>query len=516
MFFAGCSPVPLDQVEDEYIRLTFSTKEIVHTRSDPHTNGTSAETRLSTLQVWVFNSGNEQHPVGYCGVGSASSSLVADAYGNVSLIISIAQDRLSPEKRLDFYIAANASSSGIELNPETTRQTLEQLTFSSFSPDDYVRTVPSGGLPMSRVVKSVDAGNYLSRESNPASSIEIPLVRSVSKILFILAQPEGLTGATIQQIVLHGNTIAQSPYYFPPAVYYSSPLPEPEGAHIRSADGYHSSEIILYPDDIRLNTLAEPEQYVIGPEENLQDYINRLSSSGMQASGLAYLKESDRSFSGIIYYTTSATGSQLQEAPFRLDAGKFIRNREWIIYAFFSKDRLYVHPTVADWNDAGDFAFDWRYTNLLTNMTGMADTRILESEGEEYIMAAYGKTYAGLPYSPKLQLEASCTGDATAKMILRLDNPDFGLIEDLGGILSPIKDMIEISLSPTPVSVTFYVSPKRLFDLAGSNPENPVAKLRLFLTSGHLASIRLPFNALSLPGDTDYIRYHYVTPDQFQ
>ena len=516
IFFSGCSDVHPEQRETQYILLTFTTREIVQTRSNPYTGGTAEESRFSTIQVWAFNSGQEQQPIGYKAVGTAVEPLLTDAYGNVSIIIPLAKERLSASKKLDLYIAANASEAGVVIPEETSRETLEQATVQGFSPERQVHAVPPGGLPMSRVVKSVDVGRYLSAASNPAAWIEIPLVRAVSKLLFVIAQPEGLTGASIHRIVLEGNSIAQAPYLFPPAVSYSNPLPEVNTAHIKSDAGYHNFAITYDSSEIMLNSHSAPEQYVLGVNEDLQDYVNRLSASGMTASGLIYLKESDQPLSGTIYYTTAATGTQILETSFRLDAGKFIRNREWIIYAYFTKDRLYVHPIVADWNEAGNFSFDWHYTNLLTNLTGAENTRILESGGQEYVMAAYGKSYSGLPYSPKLQLEASCSGDATAKMVLNLDNPDFGFIIDDGGVLSPVMDLIEIDLSPDPVNVIFYVTPKRLFDLAGSNPENPVARLRLFLTSGHLASIRLPFNTIPLPGDTDYILYHYVTPDKFR
>ena len=131
-------------------------------------------------------------------------------------------------------------------------------------------------------------------------------------------------------------------------------------------------------------------------------------------------------------------------------------------------------------------------------------------------MCAWGRGTDGLPYSPKLQIERNSSIPVNASMLLLLDNPDFGFVEEDEGVLSAIKDYIDMSLSTTPETTVFYVVPKFPFDLAGPNPANPEVQLKLILTSAGLASIRLPFNVVSLPGDTEAIRYHYVTPDQFR
>lgn len=512
----GCTRMAGPAQTQEYIRLSFTTRELFLTRAaDTHTLGIPAEMQLHSLQVWAFNSGTDPLPLGYAAVAGDELASITDAYGNASLIIPVQRERLAASQRMDFYVAANASGAGVTLDAGTSRSVLEQTVIGSFRTDPPARAVPADGLPISRVVKSVDAERYLSTASNPAVGIGIPLIRAVSKLHFYLARPQDLDGAIIQRIVLDGNTIPLHSYLFPPAAEYANLLPEPGDIRLPGSS-YDPSGIVLEAAELHLSAVTDPEWFVPGTDENLQDYVERLSAGGLQDCGLHYLHETDRALTGTIYYTTAATGTAWQQSSFRLDAGRFARGREWIVYAYFDKDRLLVHPVVADWAEGGSFSFDWHYTSTLINQTGTENTRILTQDGQDYVMSAYGNGPSGLPYAPKLMLEAACTGEVGARMLLQLDNPDFCLIEDDGGVLSEPRAFINIELSPTLKTITFYVVPRQLFDLAGSNPENPVTKLNLLLISDFLSSIHIPFNAASLPGDADHIRFHYVTPDQFR
>lgn len=514
--FTGCIYDDTSACGDSkrYIRMDFSVRDLRPTKADPHTAALPDESRLHSLQIWVFNSGPETESIGYKELLSPDLDRYVDAYGNLSLIITIEEDLLSSSRKLDFYIAANAASAGLDLPSESNRAELEQASFRFFSPDDPQGSVPSGGLPISRIVTDVDADKYLSTNSNPSEILEIPLIRAVSKLHFFFAQPQGLTGASVRRVVLDGDAVPFEEFFFPDAVVYSDPVPEPAEARLRDSEGYHTSGLEYFPSDGDIYYLADPAELAYVEGEDMQGYLNRLASAPVGDFGLTYLKETDQALSGTIYYSTAATGSEIRSVSFSLDPQKFVRNHEWIIYAYFTKDRLFVHPIVADWTDGGIFEFDWGYSTSLINQTG-EDTRILYQDGRSYLMTAYGNDHSGLPYAPKLQLDAWCRPTTRAKMSLQLDNPDFGFVVDEGGVLSDIRDHIEFTLSPTPVSIIFYVKPKRLFDLAGPNPENPVATLNLFLLSEYLSSVQLSFNAIGLPGDTENILFHYVTPDQY-
>lgn len=489
-----------------YIRLDFSTKETAPTKSGEFTDHSRSEAALHSVHVWAFNSGNSQDPLGFEELTEKDISSVTDFYGNVSLIIPIQEDMLSQDRKMDFYIAANIASCGLTVSGDMSRSELEGIFFDNFSPSLPVTSVPPGGLPISRVVKAVDAGKYLSRASNPSSALDIQLVRAVSKFHFFFAQPTGLEGASISRIVIGSGSIPHREYLFS----------ETDGPSVCPVSGYHDEELVLTPSGMDIHEYGDPSELACKSGESLEGYLRRLEHSSIGDFGLTYIKETPRALEGTIYYMTAATGQQEQSASFSLGEGKFARNREWIIYAFFANDRLYVRPVVSDWTDGGIFDYTWSYTNTLSNLSGDENTRILTLDGEQYLMAAWGEDPSHLPYSPRLRLDASATEYTGARMRLVLDNPDFGIIVDERGVLTTVMDFVEIELRPEGESVIFYVVPKMLFDLAGDNPPHPVARLRLLLVSDRLASLRLPFNAVGLPGDYENIRYHYVTADHYQ
>ena len=499
---AGCVHGEFPDAQQRYyVRLSLSPAALQQTRSDTLTYGLRDEARLHSLQIWLFNSGGTGEPLVYQELDRSQLNAYTDSYGNVSVVLPVEGGRLTAARQVDFYLAANAASVGLSLPGDASRTQLEQAVFSGYSPLDAVHSVPDGGLPMSRIVRDVDLSDYLSTASAGGPALEIPLVRSVSKLRFFFVRPQGMPQAVVRRIVLSGGAIPEQVRFFP--------LPVPSG-------GYHASELVLTPQSGDVYEHSEPRQLIRRSSESVQNYLDRISEASVSDFGLTYLKETDRALSGTIWYTTGATGDVWQSVSFGLAPGEFPRNREWIIYAWFSRDRLYLHPLVADWTDGGLFSFEWGYTSTLINQSGAENTRILTTGGQSYVQSAYGLSSSGLPYAPKLQLDALSTESAGARMMLMLDNPDSGFRVEEEGVLSELCDRVEFPIGPVQQSVIFYVVPRRLFDLAGPNPENPVASLRLYLLSDRLASIRLPFNALGLPGDQEQILFHYVTPDAFR
>lgn len=506
-----------DKDDDRFLRMTFSAEELrpVVKSGEPNA-GLSEESALRQIQVWVFNADSEDLPVACKEVSGAELSRLVDSYGDVTITVAIDRRRLDPRMLLDIYVAANASGSGLNLFSDSRPSDLDAALLTCFSPSDATGTVPPGGLPISRVVKRVDGRQHLCSAHSPAPPIKIPLVRAVSKIRFYLVRPNGLFSARIERIVIDGNCIGREAYFFPEPVQYAVSIPDPSQPRLREAGGYHSTPLQLEPQDADLCSYPAPEMLRRQASENIGEYVVRVQAAAVHPFGVTYLKESDKALTGTIYYTMGISGSQVREAHFHLEPGCFIRNHEWIVYAYFSKDRLYVCPEIAPWTDAGEFSFDWNYTYTLTNQTGATHTRILDDGEADYVMCAYGTGSDGLPYSPKLQIDRWSSIPVQASMLLLADNPDFGLIEEDGGVLSPIKDHINMPLDTTARSTVFYVVPRHPFDLAGPHSAHPQTKLKLLLNSAGLASIRLPFNMIDLPGDTETIRYHYVTPDRFK
>ena len=490
-----------------HIRLAFSTRQMQMTKADPHTNQTYEEARLHSLRLWVFNTGTDQEAIGYEELSSAEIDAITDIYGTVSLVLEIPASMIGPSGKLDFYIAANCESVGLNLDESWTRSSLETASFSNFTPAEGRSNVPANGLPISRIVRNVDSAT---------KQLSIPLVRAVSKLRFFFGAPTGLSGASVVRVLLDGNGIAANERFFPNAVNWSPDLGSSEAANIVSSAGYHAEELSFELSPADLHFTSDPAQYVPGVSENAQDWLDRLDSAGLLQCGLVYLKETDKALSGTIYYTMQSTGSEVRSVRFSLYTGGFIRNHDWIVYAFFDKDRLFVRPIVADWTDGGVTDFIWNYTNTFVNMTGSANTKTIDVAGQTYVMAAFGTASSGLPYSPKLSLTAASAETTMASMQLQTDNPDFGFIIDDGGVLSAVQSNINIPLNPTPVTIYFYVVPKFQFDLAGPNPPNPEAKLYLYLIGDYLSSFRLPFNIIDMPGNNESVRFYYVPADMFK
>lgn len=517
MLPSGCSrdrSVRPEESQGRFIRMTFSAgSSLPATKADNTHSGLSEESQFKQIQVWVFNSDSDALPVAYKELSGDELSRLVDSYGEVTLTFEIDPDNLSSGRQIDIYVAANAGASGVILAPDAHPSNLDTAVLRYFSPSDSVATVPQGGLPISRVVRHIDAGQYLSSAYSTAPPIRIPLVRSVCKISFYFLYPTGLQNASIQQVVLDGGSICNEDYFFPAASDYSDDMPDPTQAHYRVSGGYHSSPMQINISESAISYHPDPASLTRGPDEDIEDYVGRLEAASVKPSAITYLKEAGRTLSGTIYYKMGVSGSKVQQLNFSLDTELFVRNHEWIIYAFFAKDRLYILPEVSPWTDAGLFSFDWSYSLTLSNLNGNA--HIMNENAVDYIKCAWGMGTDGLPYSPKLQLSGRSSVPSNASMLLVLDNPDFGFIRDDGGVLSTFTDSINMPLETTDQFVIFYVVPKHAFDLSGPNPSNPVCQLKLLLSSQSLASIRLPFNTIGLPGDTDSILYHYVTPDAF-
>lgn len=508
--FVGCIRDDYSSCPDNgirVVRLCFSTRQMQATRANPHTEHTAAESCIHNLQIWVFSNGASLDAIAYEELPEDRINALTDRYGNISVVLEIPEKNMGASGKLDFYIAANAAAAGITLNEGMRRNELEAVSFNSFPPSPTVSSVPPEGLPISRIVRGAQVGEQ---------DIRIPLVRAVSKLRFFLAAPSGLSGANILSLELKGDAIAESVYFFPRPVNWNPDLGSPEEANIVAASGYHTDGVGIVPSASDLHYTDDPAIFAPGSTEDIQQWLDRMDGAGFLHCGLTYLKETDRQLRGVIRYTMEATGDRIRSAEFSLNAGKFVRNHEWIVYAYFDRDRLFVHPVIADWDDGGTFDFTWSYTNTFTNMTGMESTKVMEEGGTSYVMAAYGRAPSGLPYSPKLGLTVASSETTVATMRLQTDNPDFGFIIDEGGVLSPVNDYIDMNLSPESKTVIFYFVPKFQFDLAGSNPAESVARVYLYLLGSNLSSFRIPFNTIDMPGTHEYLRFHYVTADLFR
>ena len=93
----------------------------------------------------------------------------------------------------------------------------------------------------------------------------------------------------------------------------------------------------------------DPTEYIYFGQE-AQAYENLISGAGLTVHGPIYLRESDKQLAGKIYY--SIGGVEQEPVTFQMQqAGDFLRNHTWIIYAYYAgSGRLQVHSLyVKDW-----------------------------------------------------------------------------------------------------------------------------------------------------------------------
>ena len=347
-------------------------------------SGIETESLIHSYRIWIFasrESGDGAQPIGF-----AEQTGLA---GTENRVVSI-KLRTGKMNGIDIYVLANADGcSGLMTGDGSvmTRGQLRTGTVSGFgiSPDmkPEVMTVPSAGLPMSRVLTNVPLQKYVSESIDLKNSIEIPLLRAVSKFQFYMAKAEGNTdidGLSVLNVEfgkaeasatgVSGNFIPQAALAFTRAVdfadvksldylYTSSAfLPENVNYYSHTVRYTGSSNVLFNAADI--SPVKDPTVFRRGLDENAQDYAERMRNAGL-TSFSSYFLESGQVLRGIVNYQFSANKSR--KVSFNIDPGEFLRNHECIIYAYVLNGRVEVETTlkyqVIDWKSKEDVNIDF-------------------------------------------------------------------------------------------------------------------------------------------------------------
>lgn len=442
--FAGASCVePLEPVErdpnaqDLIIRLSVPGQGIPVTKAlTGPVNGINPESQVYSVQVWMFNhpkdavvqngqivtparGTDDETAVAYAKVNLGTNgwantaqrvSGYYDAWSNSTTyevpmtIPGYILDRPVNDLKFDFYVLANASSIGIELDQRATRGELKN---SSFGGNNFgttnpktgtippkTETIPSDilgstGLPISGFFNKTKAGStspyvgpdggvdlsFLKTQPNimPANMHKlVPVVqlkRAVSKIRFAFARPTGMADIQITKIVIDEKLIPASTFVFPRENGTEFELPNGSGYTTGAATiGSDDSPLFVVPKNYTgsdiIAAVSDPEALKSNSEKKLttnqaktpsqmdaQEYDTFLSAHS--TSQVVYLRESDKPITGKIYYKI---GADTYEEPFTMEGltnTNFHRNHYWTVYAYFMGGKLYVKPTVkTDWVDA--------------------------------------------------------------------------------------------------------------------------------------------------------------------
>lgn len=325
----------------------------------------NAEKAINTVQVWLFDNGA---CVGYTA-----------EIANNKVTMNIPQSVIS-KGSVDVYIIANGASGGITgLTATSTIAELTAATLSgtNFTPASPTTAVPSGGLPMSRIVKNCPINTT---GVTPTLGI-ITVTRAVSKIRFAFAKTKDHQGEVLG-IKINGNMIAGSEYIFPvePSdaneADYTAPYIGDLHANILS-NSYVSDAMMLGSEDgtsVLVPTTSIQEVYnqnddtldptiytwanwsdansTLSNQEKAVQY-NRLMNT--YVTNKVYLRETDKQLTGTIYYRLSSTGAP-KSVDFRMiqtsDVQDFARNHVWIVYGYFLGNKFNLIIQTIPWEDA--------------------------------------------------------------------------------------------------------------------------------------------------------------------
>lgn len=347
-------------------------------------SGIESESLIHSYRIWIFasrESGDGAQPIGF-----AEQTGLA---GTENRVVSI-KLRDGKMKAVDIYVLANADGySGLMTGDGSvmTRGQLKAGIINGFGitgdMKPAVSTVPSTGLPMSRVLANVPLDKHVSESIDLKNSIEIPLLRAVSKFQFYIAKAKdnsdidglsilnvefGKAGASATGV--SGDFIPQTALAFTKAVdfndvksldylYTSSAfLPENVGYYSQTVRYTGDSNVLF--NATQISPVQDPTIYRRGLDETAPAYAERMRNAGL-TSFTSYYLESGQSLRGVVNYQFSLNKSR--KVTFNIAPDEFLRNHECVIYAYVLNGRVEVETTlkyqVIDWKKKEDVNIDF-------------------------------------------------------------------------------------------------------------------------------------------------------------
>lgn len=367
--------------DEAYLNLSFSTASATTSRAsragdigkDETQANPTAESDIHSIKVWVFKSGTgpSANPIAYKEDNTPTAVGGGTANGNYTLNLRFLRKINGEElKNIDLYILANSESTNMadKLNGKNlrsiTRADLQKATFDDpfgITTEDKAQTtvVPTGkGLPISRAITNIEIAKHVADTEIEAKSkgISIPLVRAVSKLHFYFARKAGDDAMTenvkVTKIEIDGNTFPTESYVFPDEEDYT----KADANKAATSDKYGTPSYVstlLKLDGVAntgIKAVTDPLAYKRVPGENAQTYMNRMNNE-IGGHNLSYLRETNKSITGKIYYQLAEGGSVKSQGFTIPSSGNAIRNRELVVYGYFLQGgALCLDWQVMPWN----------------------------------------------------------------------------------------------------------------------------------------------------------------------
>lgn len=324
--------------------------------------------KIYSIRVWAFKSGSAETaaPIGF----KAETGL--NETGSHQVSMKLLRKAAGDLDNIDLFILLNAESIGV-LNDNNcnrmTRKDLKAVTFNSnfginTDGSPQAKAVPATGLPISRVITNINVKNNIADNAAEAATkpVSVPLVRAVSKLHFFFARKTGkdTESVTVTKIEVNGETLTAASPVFPEAA--TNATKETEGLKGRLTGLTYLTQNLIFGSIAtdKINPVADPKVYIRNTGEKAQDYMTRLST-GVQEGCRSYLRETDKTITGKIYFKSNAS---LAERSVIFEIPKAYRNHELVVYGYFSGeaflDNLKLQYYVASWNEkaATDITFN--------------------------------------------------------------------------------------------------------------------------------------------------------------
>lgn len=367
---------------DTYINLNVSTPTAQARANAPagSTAGTSGtlgqdetspspteEEKIYSIRVWAFKSDTDENaaPIGF----KAETGL--NETGSHQVSMKLLRKAAGDLENIDLFILLNAESIGV-LNDNNcnrmTRKDLKAVTFNSnfgINTDGsaQAKAVPATGLPISRVITNINVKNNIADNAAAAAAkpVSVPLVRAVSKLHFFFARKTGkdTESVTVTKIEVNGETLTAASPVFPEAATNAEKDTKGLTGSLNGLNYLTKNLIFGAIATNKINPVADPKVYIRNTGEKAQDYMTRLST-GVQEGCRSYLRETDKTITGKIYFKSNAS---LAERSVDFKIPEAYRNHELVVYGYFSGEALLdlnLKYYVANWNEkaATDITFN--------------------------------------------------------------------------------------------------------------------------------------------------------------
>lgn len=366
---------------DTYINLNVSTPTAqARVNAPANTAGTSGtlgqnetspnpteEEKIYSIRVWAFKSGSAETaaPIGF----KAETGL--NETGSHQVSMKLLRKAAGDLDNIDRFILLNAESIGV-LNDNNcnrmTRKDLKAVTFNSnfginTDGSPQAKAVPATGLPISRVITNINVKNNIADNAAEAATkpVSVPLVRAVSKLHFFFARKTGkdIESVTVTKIEVNGETLTAASPVFPEAATNAEKDTKGLTGSLNGLNYLTKNLIFGAIATNKINPVADPKVYIRNTGEKAQDYMTRLST-GVQEGCRSYLRETDKTITGKIYFKSNAS---LAERSVDFKIPEAYRNHELVVYGYFSREALLdlnLKYYVANWNEkaATDITFN--------------------------------------------------------------------------------------------------------------------------------------------------------------